>query len=242
MGWVTRNIPAPIVGGIRRLLRLATGQPQVGHVNFGDLRRVTPLSKDFGVARGGAVDRHFIETFLQRHRADIRGRVLEIGEDRYTSAYGGSNVTRRDILHRAEGNTAATIVADLAAAPQIPDDTFDCLIVTQTLQYLFHPADAVATMHRILRPGGVLLLTVPASTLVDVAYDWPWYWSFTTASVQRLLGDAFGADQVECTARGNVLAATAQLYGIAATELTEEELEHVDPDYQVVVTARAVKR
>ena len=60
-----------------------------------------------------------------------------------------------------EGNPQATIVADLTDAPHIPDDTFDCAIVTQTLQFVYDVRAAFATLHRILAPGGVLLATVP---------------------------------------------------------------------------------
>src|SRR6185312_2075371 len=77
------------------LLRLA-GQPVTppsGRVRFGDLRRTTPIASDFGYARGGPVDRYYIEGFLARHADDIRGRVLEVGDASYTHRFGGSRVT-----------------------------------------------------------------------------------------------------------------------------------------------------
>ena len=67
----------------------------------------------------------------------------------------------RDILMATEGNPQATIVGDLTDAPQIPSDAFDCAIVTQTLQFVYDVRAALATLHRILAPGGVLLATVP---------------------------------------------------------------------------------
>ena len=83
------------------VLRLAgrTVTPPPGHVRFGDLRRTTPISPDFGYARGGPVDRYYIEGFLDRHAADIHGRVLEIGDASYTHRFGGSRVTQADVLH-----------------------------------------------------------------------------------------------------------------------------------------------
>ena len=68
-------------------------------LDLGDLRRLTPIDSGFGLGRGKPVDRHYIEDFLRRHAADIRGRVLEVGEDAYTVEYGGARVTRSDILH-----------------------------------------------------------------------------------------------------------------------------------------------
>jgi len=40
---------------------------------------------------------------------------------------------------------------------------------------------------------------------------------------------------------GNVLAATAFLHGLAAEELTREELDHRDPDYELLIGVRAQK-
>jgi SAM-dependent methyltransferase len=228
----------------RRLLRI----PPPGQVNFGDLRRTGPISRHFGADRGiggggQAVDRFYIERFLQEHAADVGGRVLEVGENTYTCRFGGDRVTRSDVLHVVEGNPRATIVADLAAAPQISDDTFDCIILTQTLQYLYDAPAAVRTLHRILKPGGVLLLTVPCLTPVPAASQWgyTWYWSFTPLAIERMLGDAFGAGAVEVQVGGNVLSAVAFLHGLSTAEMAVDELEASDPDYPVNIAARARK-
>ena len=61
----------------------------------------------------------------------------------------------------------ATIVADLADAAHIPADAFDCIILTQTLHLIFDVRAAVATVRRILAPGGVVLATVPGISQVD---------------------------------------------------------------------------
>jgi hypothetical protein len=42
-------------------------------------------------------------------------------------------------------------------------------------------------------------------------------------------------------AGGNVLAATAFLYGLAAEELSREELDHLDLRYPVTIGIRATK-
>lgn len=223
--------------------RLGSGfVPPVGWVRFGSLRRVTPLSRMWGRERGRALDRYYIENFLERNCADVHGRVLEVGEATYTRQFGGDRVARSDVLHVTEGNPEATIVADLTSAEHIPSDTFDCVILTQTLQLIYDVPAALRTLHRILKPGGVLLTTFPGITHTGDA-DWQstWFWSFTTNSARRLFEEAFGAERSEIRSHGNVLAATAFLYGLSDRELRREELDHHDPAYDVVITVRAVK-
>ena len=213
-------------------------------LDLGDLRRLTPIDSGFGLGRGKPVDRHYIEEFLRRHAADIRGRVLEVGEDAYTMRFGGARVTRSDILHADASNPRATLVADLADAAALPSDSFDCFVCTQTLTYIYDVQAAVRTIRRILAPGGVLLATVPGISQMS-PYDrdrWGEYWRFTAQSLGRLLGDAFGSAQVEVEAYGNVLASTAFLQGLCAGDLSKAELDHRDQRYQMLVAGRAVKR
>src|SRR5919107_1015834 len=67
-------------------------RPPVSQVSFGSLRRLTPISRQFGYDRGQPIDRYYIENFLNRQASDIQGRVLEIKDPFYTSKYGGSRV------------------------------------------------------------------------------------------------------------------------------------------------------
>jgi SAM-dependent methyltransferase len=218
--------------------------PSAGAVDFGDFRRLTPISKTFGADRGTIIDRHYIEKFLSAHQADVKNQVLEIGDNYYTIRYGGDSVTRSDVLHIEAGNPLATIVADLTTADDIPANSFDCIIFTQTIQMIY---DLRATMHhlyRILKPGGVILMTTHGTSKVGRRSEkdnWCIYWRLTVDSARRLFSDQFPLENVDVTGHGNILVATAFLYGLAAEELTAEELDTYDPDYQVLVTVRAVK-
>ncbi len=235
----------------RMLIRSARGGgdkarrrvPSVGNVRFGSLRRVTPISRAWGFDRGCPVDRYYIEQFLSLHRENIRGRVLEIGDDSYTRAYGGNRVMQSDVLHVTADNPKATFVGDLVNADHIPSDAFDCVILTQTLHLIYDMRDAVRTLHRILKPEGVLLATVPGITQICHADRWSesWYWSLTTLSARKLFEEVFQGPSVTVDSYGNVLAATAFLQGLSEQELRPEELDFRDMDYQLIVTIKAMK-
>jgi SAM-dependent methyltransferase len=217
---------------------------RAGTVEMGSLRRLSPISGVFAKDRGLAIDRYYIEQFLAGHSSDIHGRVLEIGDAYYTKKFGGSRVTQSDILHVVAGNPEATIVADLTAADNLPDNLFDCIILTQTLQMIYDMRAALHHLHRILKPSGVVLVTGSGITKIarrEGMDAWGEYWHLTTQSAQRLFAEFFPLQNVNVQVYGNVLSATALLYGLAAQELTPRELDFRDADYEVLIAIHAVK-
>ena len=229
------------IGSLKNLLG---GQfhPPVGWVNFGSFQKLTPISREFGYDRGRPVDRYYIENFLAYHAGDIQGRVLEIGDDSYTKQFGGNRVTTRDVLHVKEGNPLATFIGDLTHAEQIPSDTFDCFILTQTLHLVYDFRLAMETIYRILKPGGVVLLTVPGISQLAID-EWAayWCWSFTSLSARLLFEEFFPAENIQLEVHGNVKASIAFLEGVSAEELSQDDLDYKDPCYQLLITVRAMK-
>ncbi|HYR84147.1 MAG TPA: methyltransferase domain-containing protein [Terriglobia bacterium] len=208
------------------------------------LEQIAPISRTFGIDRGESIDRYYIEQFLSKHASDIRGDVLEIEDDKYTKRFGGERVRRAHVLHFQSGNPRATIVADLSAADPIGSESFDCIILTQTLQFIFDVRSAIAHIQRILRPGGVVLATVPGISQVS-RYDnerWGDYWRFTTWSAARLFEAAFSKDAIQIQSHGNALVASAFLHGLAMEEMRQEELDFNDPDYQLLITVRGIRK
>jgi SAM-dependent methyltransferase len=240
---VRRRIAGVLPWRLRRFVQpRADRRPPLGRVRLGDLRRVAPISPDFGFDRGLPVDRYYIETFLGRHASEIAGRVLEVGDDTYTRQFGGDRVRRADVLHVRAGHPGATFVGDLTDASVLPENAFDCIVLTQTLHLIYDLRLAVERLWRALAPGGVLLLTAPGITSIDRG-EWggTWFWSLTAVSMRRLFGDAFGEDAILVEAYGNVLSATAFLHGLAVEELTPADLDPLDPAYPVILGLRARK-
>src|SRR5829696_536136 len=204
---------------------------------LGTIRRTAPVSESWGRDRGTPVDRYYIEQFLEENRDVIRGRVLEIMNSDYTRRF-GQRVEMSHVLDIDAQNPAATFVADFAAADGVPSEAFDCVILTQTLQYIFDLPAALNHAHRILRPGGTLLCTVPSVSRIGRKYLESDFWRFTAASCSRLLRDAFPGGAVDVRSRGNVLVSVAFLMGMAHEELSGRELEVDDPYFPLVITAR----
>lgn len=235
--FVKKNAPVSLVNRFRK-----NGGPKPRHRSGFRTQALRPYSTQFGYDRGGPLDRYYIENFLQKEAGHIRGRVLEIGDNAYTLHFGGQQVQQSDVLHVDENQPQATLTGDLSHAPHIPDNAFDCIVLTQTLHLIYHYQNALATCYRILKPGGRLLLTVPGISPIDHGeWESSWYWSFTSQSVTRMLSDVFQPQGVTVETHGNVLVASAFLYGLGLPELKKEQMDLKDPHYPVIITAVATK-
>jgi peptidoglycan/xylan/chitin deacetylase (PgdA/CDA1 family)/glycosyltransferase involved in cell wall biosynthesis len=211
-------------------------------LEFEDLRRLTPISRNWGLDRGLPIDRHYIHAFMTAHALDVRGHTLEMLDSELAHQYGGDRIEQCDVLDIDPGNHRATIVADLRVADQLPSETYDCFILTQTIHLIDDMPRALAAAYRVLKPGGVLLATLPSASMVAVEYGRRGdHWRVTEAGARALCEPVFGASNVETRARGNVLTITAFLYGLSCDDLDPQELDADDPAYPLLVTVRARK-
>jgi SAM-dependent methyltransferase len=171
--------------------------------------------------------------------------VLEVGESLYAKKFGPEGAMERiDVLDVRPDNPRATLVADLTEPEAFPTDAFDCVICTQTLPYIYDIHAAVRTLHRTLKPGGVVLATVTSVSRIWTKGDRLYgdYWRFTSRSSRLLFEEAFAPEDVAVTSYGNVLIAASFLYGLATSELSREELDFHDSDFPVVIGIKARRR
>jgi len=208
-----------------------------------DLWRLEPFSRACGADRGTPIDRYYIERFLADNADDIRGRVLEMGDRVYSQKYGGRRVAHSDALFQREGKPGVTIVDDLQTGQNLPSDAFDCVVFTQTLQLLYDSRGAIRVLHRILKPGGVVLATFPGVSQIvrDEEEGWYDYWRWTATGAKRLWSETFGEDNVTVAPFGNLISVMSFISGVALHELKPDELDHRDRDYELSLTLRAVK-
>jgi SAM-dependent methyltransferase len=94
---------------------------------------------------------------------------------------------------------------------------FDAIVCLEVLEYVWEPAQALAEMQRVLKPGGTLVLSTPFLHRVDTPDD---YWRFTEPALRRLLHES-GFDVVRCLAQGGAFAvATSVLRSIVSAQGT----------------------
>jgi len=200
--------------------------------SWGNLRRVTPISTSYGFDRGTPIDRYYVDKFFTAQRHAITGRVLEIQTRDHTRKY-GTAVTTSDTLDISP-EFRPTYQCDLARASMVGDASYDCFVLPNTLCFLKDLDAALREARRIVRPGGTILATVPG--FVPLTPDVADYWH-ASADGWRVVASRVWPDcQTAVDAHGNCLAAAAAMYGIAAEELTDVELDAHDPRYPVLVT------
>jgi SAM-dependent methyltransferase len=201
-------------------------------------KSTTPISTKFGYDRGTPIDRYWIEDFLQQNKELISGKCLEITDASYVKKY-GNNVTSIDVLDINKDNPQATIIGDLRNLNSvIPNDSYDCLVLTHVLGLIDDIDAGISECKRILKPGGVLLVT---SSCISPAYEDTNFWRFTSNGAKYLFNKHFGKDNVNVTSYGNVLTGQCFWVGIAQEELTEEQLKYNDPKYPCIVAILAKK-
>lgn len=203
-----------------------------------DVRPFNPLYKK--IIKGKHIDRFYIERFLEKNSGFIHGKCLEIGDNVYTLQFGNKNVSKSDILDINAENVKATIYGDLKnLRKEIADNTYDCIILTQTLQYVDDYSAAIRECYRILKPGGAVLATLPTVARIGYAGVEGDYWRFTKAGGKYAFSQVFKDVQAETF--GNLRTAFKSLVGAFQEFSTKKEMEYNDPNFPSLVTIKAIK-
>ena len=130
---------------------------------------------------------------LRRRREIFRKWLARVdGHDLDVLDVGGRIQPYRPLL---EGRVRRYVAVDVRTTPlvnvvgrgeQTPFAAaqFDLVICTQVLEYIPEPAAVIAEIYRVLKPGGCLLLSVPAVGPRDADED---CWRFLPGSLRHLL-------------------------------------------------------
>jgi len=107
-------------------------------------------------------------------------KVVDVGA-------GGRRVTPNVVTVDAVPVPGVDLIGDIHALP-MEDNTADAVICTGTLEHVRDPRRAVAELHRILKPGGIVHIDVPF--IQGYHPDPTDYWRFTLDGL-RLLCEEF---------------------------------------------------
>jgi hypothetical protein len=120
-------------------------------------------------------------------------------------------------------NPKSTFVGDLATAHHLPADAFDCIIITQVLQYVYDLY-------------GLSLLFIAFSSqeacclpLCQASRGMAFLLINEAMAVARSFNERFLASAIEIKPQGNVRGAISLLQGVASDELERAEFDHKDP-------------
>jgi SAM-dependent methyltransferase len=95
-----------------------------------------------------------------------------------------------------------TFAGDVQTLTMVQDGVYDSAICIEVLEHVPEPGRAIGTMARILKPGGVIVISVPhLSRLHDLPHD---YFRFTEYGLRYLLGQN-GLEVVSVQTKGGLL-------------------------------------
>ena len=189
---------------------------------------------------GTPVDRYYIEHFLHSEAKNIKGKVLEIAETRYTENLAQRRSNRSITVDKAVNEH--DIVDDVVTGKGLEDEQFDCVILTQTLPFIYDYRKAIDNLKRSLKPGGVILATLSGISQISRFDMDRWdYWRFTGLSSSKIFEEFFPPENISLREYGNALIATAFIQGIVVEQLKKYELDYYDKDYPVSICVKAIK-
>jgi glycosyltransferase involved in cell wall biosynthesis len=169
----------PFLASIYEGVRIARKKRQyIAQVNW---LKIAPVEDTNYKLWGISSDRYYLEKFLTQQVEDIQGRVLEINNNTYSRRFGGDAVTKSDVLKVGE------VDANSTEENCLPIDTFDCIILPQIFPWLDNARIVLQTLHKSLKPGGILLITfseIDCQTNKETQ----------TESIHKLLSEFFPSD------------------------------------------------
>lgn len=205
------------------------------------LDRTEPFSRTFGLDRGSAIDRKFVEKFLAENRHFIKGSVLEVGDDQYSRKFGSSLERVVVLAGQGRDRRSESYFGDLTdPATFIRLGRFDCLIATNVLNFIFDFKAAVRGLALLVKnKSGVCFVTVAGVVSISrFDYDrWGDYWRFNDMSIRKIFEEYF--EHVEVRPYGNAPLAAAFVMGLSQEDVPPRLFEHNDPDYQILISVKA---
>lgn len=132
----------------------------------------------------------------------VNGDLLDIGcgkmpykdeISKYVSRYDGLDISPR--------TSNVKYICSVEKMDIVPSEAYDSAIALEVLEHLPHPWIALHEVHRIMKPNGVLIISVPhLSRLHEEPHD---YYRYTKYGLRKLLEDS-GFDVINISEKGGL--------------------------------------
>ena len=147
---------------------------------------------------------------IESKKITINSKVLDIGAGNcpYRSYFSHCDYKAHDFhqldenqLQDSVGYGKIDYISDILAIP-VEDNTFDVIICTEVIEHVPYPILAIKQYARILRPGGVLLITAPLqSGIHQIPYHF--YGGFTKFWYMKILSE-YSFSEIEINENGGL--------------------------------------
>lgn len=200
---------------------------------------IQPVSTKYGFDRGKPIDRHFIEKFIGEHKHLVKGHCLEVVDDTYIRMFGGKAVEKADVIDIFV-TKQASIHGDLRDLTNVvKSNTFDCIIITQTLHVNDDFESAIKECYRILKPGGTMLATFPTiSPTWNLKIN---MWRLSVKSANYVFSKYFDKSNIRVKGYGSKVSSLLFWTGFAIEDISPSDLEKQDESFPTLIGIKATK-
>ena len=150
-------------------------------------------------------NRVLLDEQIKKYSRHIRGRLLDVGAgsfSRYSKFFDVQEYIKMDV----QPGKNVDVVGRAENIP-LEAESFDSLVCTQVLGDIKNPLEALKEFFRVLKPGGMVLLT---ESFINEMHDEPRdFWRFTKFGLEYLFQEA-GFKIVGIDQRGGFFSVKAQ--------------------------------
>lgn len=181
--------------------------------------------------------RYYINEFLMLYRKHVKGICVEFSPPVYRDYLIKNKRIKQYEVWNITAHEGVTVVADLQDAKSVEDNRFDSIICTHVLSAIPHPEKAISEIRRVLKPGGLILCTVPC-ILQKYAPDPVDCWRFTIDSLKNLFRDF---KKTKYHSYGNAATVAGSPYYLMTSHFPDSIMSYNDPTCPSILAVAAWK-